>query len=110
MNIIMKWLLTFVLCSLSVSAWSLSLKEAKQAKLVGETPSGYVAVVSSPADKALLTLVNDINKKRKALYQKEAQELGIDLKIVETRAGNLLIKKAKPGEYILNVESEWVLQ
>lgn len=88
----------------ALPAFALELGDAKSNGLVGETSSGYLAVIkpSSEVD----TLVSDINNKRKAYYQKIADKNGISLQAVEVRAGQKAIEKTAPGEFI-NIGGGW---
>lgn len=79
-------------------AHALELGEAKSAGLVGETSSGYLAAVKPSND--VNALVESINSKRKAHYQKIATKNGISLEAVEVRAGQKAIEKTPAGQYI----------
>ena len=83
---------------MALPAFALDLGEAKSAGLVGETSSGYLAMVkpSGEVDK----LVASINSKRKAHYQQIAKKNSISLQAVEVRAGQKAMEKTPAGEYI----------
>lgn len=86
-------------------AYALELKDAKVQGLVGETSSGYLAAVQASGE--VKALVADINKKRKAHYQKIAKKNAISLEAVEVRAGQKAIDKTAAGQYV-NTGSGWV--
>lgn len=92
----------FVFCVVllfSVAAYALGLDEAKQAGLVGEQPTGYVAAVSSRPTLEVKELVNDINRKRQAHYSAISQQTGQALDVVEVLAAKKLLNRVQPGEY-----------
>lgn len=81
-------------------AFAMGLAEAKSIGLVGETPQGYIAAVSTPDD-ATRNLISTVNEKRKARYKRIAQDNGTSLEAVELVAGEKAIRKTRPGHYIL---------
>ena len=90
-----------------LSAWALSLDEAKQSGLVGEDASGYIAAVSTKPSKDVQALVADINAKRRAEYQRIADANGISLSDVEQLAGKKAIEKSPTGDYIRLPGEAW---
>ena len=92
---------------LSLPALALDLGDAKSQGLVGETAEGYLgAVKSSPEVDAL---VENINSKRKAQYQKIADKNKISLQAVEARAGQKAMSKTPAGQFV-NPGSGWQKQ
>ncbi|HET8708640.1 MAG TPA: YdbL family protein [Pseudomonadales bacterium] len=91
----------------SLSAFALTLDEAKQQGLVGEQPSGYLAVVgkSSPDVDAL---VNDINQKRRSAYEGIAKRNGTDVSAVEQLAGKKAIEQTPSGQFVKQASGAWV--
>lgn len=65
-----------VLALASLPALALDLATARTQGLVGETPSGYVAVVDSSSNPPLSELVSSVNAKRKAEYERIAKQNG----------------------------------
>ena len=93
-------------CVMLVSAaWALDLAAAKQSGLVGETPSGYLAVVQ--ANPAAADLVQSINAKRKQEYADIAKRNNIDLKAVEQLAGKKAMDKTPAGQFV-QINGAWV--
>jgi len=89
----------------AAQALALELHDAKSQGLVGETVNGYIgAVKSSPEVNAL---VQDINAKRKAEYERIAKQNGIAISDVEALAGKKAIDKTPPGQYV-NVTGSWM--
>lgn len=104
-NTLGKTISAFVLgVLLSTAAMAVDLDSAKSSGLVGEVSSGYIAAVksSSEVDK----LVESINMKRQAYYQRIADKNGISLRAVEVRAGQKAIEKTPAGA-LINVGEGW---
>ena len=91
---------------LSSSVWAIDLKSAKNQGMVGETPSGYLAVVKNTADAR--TLVAKINNARRNHYQSIASRNGTSLQVVEILAGKKAIAKAASGHYVKSASGSWV--
>ncbi|WP_236075284.1 YdbL family protein [Mariprofundus sp. EBB-1] len=90
--------LTMIVAGAS-SAWSADIRSAKAAGQIGEQLNGYLGVVSSaPAD--VRAMVQDINQKRRAVYQRIASKNGTSLQAVEQMAAKKAINKTPPGQYI----------
>ena len=85
-----------------------SLDEIKKAGWVGERPDGYLGFVKSGAPANVQNLVRSINSRRRAEYQKIANKNKTSLKSVELIIGAKLIKRAGPGEYVMNAAGKWV--
>ena len=86
-------------------AFAMDLQVAKDQGLVGETASGYLAAVTIPSPD-VKALVNDINDRRKAHYQKIAKKNNTPLAMVEAMAGTKAIEKSKPGHHV-KPGTEW---
>lgn len=105
-TIIQKLVSVFALVLLlaSTSAFALDLGQAKAQGLVGETTSGYLAVVvSSPEAEEV---VNIINAQRRAQYQSIAEKNGTSLSAVEALAGQTAIERTSSGQFI-NTGGGW---
>ena len=83
---------------LTSPAMAMDLGAAKSQGLIGETATGYLAIVKPSADAQ--ALVTDINQKRKTHYEKIAKKNGISLQAVEARAGQKAISKTPSGQYV----------
>ena len=89
----------------AAGGYAMDLQSAKKSGLVGETPSGYLAVVkASPEAKSL---VDSVNAKRKQEYQDIAKRNNIALKDVEQLAGKKAIDKTPAGQFV-QVGGKWV--
>ncbi len=85
-----------------------SLGDIKKAGWVGERPDGYLGFVKSGAPGNVQRVVRDINSKRRAEYQKIAKKNKTSLKSVKLNIGAKLIKRARPGEYVMNAAGKWI--
>lgn len=88
-----------------MSAFSLTLGEAKQQGLVGERPDGLLGLVDDSSAKAK-ALVKVINGKRKAAYADIARRNGTKVSVVQNLAGEKAIKKTPAGQFVL-VDGAW---
>ncbi len=85
-----------------------SLGDIKKAGWAGERPDGYLGFVKSGAPGNVQRVVRDINSKRRAEYQKIAKKNKTSRKSVELIIGAKLIKRARPGEYVMNAAGKWI--
>lgn len=82
------------LCLLaSLSVFAIDLDTAKADGLVGERADGYLGAVRGSASAEVRSLIDDINAKRKAQYQRIAAKNSIPLAEVEALAGKKTIEK-----------------
>ncbi|WP_413595450.1 YdbL family protein [Citrobacter youngae] len=91
---------------LSGNVWALTLNEARTQGRVGETLNGYL--VALKADAETQALVNEINKARNASYQQLAESNNIPPDEVAKMAGQKLVARAKPGEYVQGINGKWL--
>lgn len=82
-----------------ISAWALSLDEAKAKGQVGEKASGYLGAVTG-GNAEVQALVSDINQKRKQAYEEIAKRNGTSVNSVESLAGEKAIQNTKPGNMV----------
>ncbi|WP_428946190.1 YdbL family protein [Pantoea sp. FN060301] len=90
---------------LSPSALALTLDEGRQQGRVGETLSGYIAPRAE--DKETQALVEKINQGRRAEYQRIARENRLTTDGVASIAGQKLVERALPGEYVRGINGRW---
>jgi uncharacterized protein YdbL (DUF1318 family) len=89
-------------------AWSLTLEEAKSQGIVGEQPNGYLGVVRSGAAAEVQALVNDVNQKRRQMYEDIARRNSTKLEAVEMLAGKTAIDQTRPGNFVRSPSGQWV--
>ncbi|EMF0719362.1 YdbL family protein [Citrobacter sp. Marseille-Q6884] len=95
-----------ILSLLSANAFALTLNEARTQGRVGETLNGYLVALKTDAQ--TLALVSDINKARSASYQQLAESNNIPVDDVAKMAGQKLVERAKPGEYVQGINGKWL--
>ncbi len=103
-TVVKKLALVVILC-LPLALSALDLSSAKSRGLIGETDSGYVALVGR-SNPSLNQLVKNINDKRKVRYQMIAKKNNVALNIVALQAGKKLVGKAAKGEQI-RISGRW---
>ncbi|MDM9615634.1 YdbL family protein [Kosakonia cowanii] len=87
-------------------AQALTLDEARSQGRVGETLNGYLAPLRQ--DRETLALVERINKARTESYQQLADSNNIPVDDVANMAGQKLVARAKPGEYVRGINGKWL--
>lgn len=98
----------FVLFRLQGSARAEDLAEAKSAGLLGERIDGFVGVVSEDATPEVQALAGEINARRRAEYAAIAERQGVALGVVAQLAGEKLVERAGPGEWVLGADGQWL--
>ena len=93
---------------LPLPSWALTLDEAKTQGVVGEQPNGYLGVVQSGASAEAQALVNDVNQKRRQMYEDIARRNSTKLDAVEMLAGKTAIDNTKPGNFVRRPSGQWV--
>ncbi|MGR5945337.1 YdbL family protein [Enterobacter sp. C4G1] len=98
--------LTLLALGMNVQAATLTLNEARAEGRVGETLSGYIAPLRQDAE--TLALVNQINAARTESYQKLADSNNLPVDEVAKMAGQKLVARAQPGEYVKGINGKWL--
>jgi uncharacterized protein YdbL (DUF1318 family) len=82
------------------------LDDAKRAGHVGEQADGYLGVVpGAPADARVL--VDRINAERATRYGEIAAKTDTSPSAVAALAGQKLLERAAPGEWIRDADGKW---
>ena len=106
-SVLVLTLLLGVLC-LPLPSWGLTLEEAKTQGVVGEQPNGYLGVVQPGASAEVQALVNDVNQKRRHMYEDIARRNSTKLDAVEMLAGKTAIDNTRPGNFVRSPAGQWV--
>ncbi|EDR8925774.1 YdbL family protein, partial [Salmonella enterica subsp. enterica] len=88
------------------SVWALTLDEARTQGRVGETLNGYLVALKNDAETQKLVL--DINHARRASYQQLADSNHLPVDEVAKMAGQKLVERARPGEYVQGINGKWM--
>ncbi len=89
------------------SAGDPEIEAAQQQGVVGERIDGYLGIVSGNVDPALMRKVNEINNKRRALFDQKAQETGTATAQVARISGEKQVERAAKGEYVMRDDGAW---
>ncbi|RGP39593.1 YdbL family protein [Colwellia ponticola] len=101
-----KLALALTVSTLALSAWAISIDEAKDQGLVGEMPNGYLGVVVASSE--VTTLVETVNNKRKDIYLDLARKNKLTMGQVTKLAGEKSLAKTQSGHLIQNADGQWV--
>ena len=82
------------------------LDDAKRAGQVGEQSDGYVGVIPG-APASARALADRINAERAERYGEIAAKTGTSPTAVAALAGQKLIARASPGEWIRDADGKW---
>ncbi|MEM9937302.1 MAG: YdbL family protein [Pseudomonadota bacterium] len=92
------------------SAGDPQIEAAQQQGVVGERIDGYLGVVSGSVDPSLMRKINEINNKRRALYDSLARDTGTTTGQVARVTGEKQIAKAPAGTYVMGADGVWKLK
>ncbi len=81
---------------------------AKAANQIGEKLDGYLGVVDPDTPEKYKKAVEAANERRKGRYGTIAEKRGTTVESVGRQAGEKLISRAKPGEWVESAEGKWV--
>lgn len=84
------------------------LDSARAAGTVGERYDGYAVVRGSGAGADVRALVDDVNAKRRAIYEKRAASEGVSVDQVGRVYAQEIFQAAPAGTYFLTEGGEWV--
>lgn len=98
-------LISMMMVSVDVAASPLT--QPKADGLIGEQANGYVGLVKQNVPADIKKLVNEVNARRKANYQKFAKQGGTSVAEVEKIGGNSAIEKTLRGNYIRDASGSW---
>lgn len=89
-------------------ALAIELDDAKARGLVGEAITGYLAPVETPVSAEVRTLINEVNTRRKAEFERTAAKTNTTLIQVSHRFYELAVKRTRPGHYYQDANGSWV--
>lgn len=92
----------------TASAADPQIEAAIGAGIVGERADGYLGLVKGSADAAVQRKVNEVNVKRRALYERLARETGTTVEAVGAVTGEKQIAKTPSGAYYMGADGQWV--
>jgi len=83
------------------------LAQAKRDGWLGERIDGLVGVVRADTPQNIRALADDINRRRREEYARIAEREGAPVQAVAQLAGERLIERAAPGEWVLGADGNW---
>jgi uncharacterized protein YdbL (DUF1318 family) len=104
-NVFLALLISMMAVSVAVAASPLT--QPKTDGLIGEQANGYIGLVRQDVPADVKKLVNEVNAKRKAGYQKIAAKEGASLSEVEKVGGKTAIEKTLRGNYVRDASGAW---
>jgi len=89
------------------TAWAIDIQSAKDQGLVGEANTGYLAAVGAAPSAEVKALIDDVNRKRKAEFQRTAEKTGATPEQVRVRFYELAVQRTQPGHYYQDASGNW---
>ena len=89
------------------NAWAMDIDSAKALGLVGEANTGYLAAVKTPPSAEVRALINDVNRKRRAEFERTAQRTKATLQQVAYRFYELAVQRTEAGHYYQDADGRW---
>ncbi|AUS65436.1 YdbL family protein [Escherichia albertii] len=96
----------WIISLMSSNVMALTLDEARSQGRVGETLNGYLVALKTDAETQ--TLVKDINEARNRSYQQLAKQNNVSTEDIAKLAGQKLVERAKPGEFVQGINGKWL--
>lgn len=96
----------WIISLMSSNVMALTLDEARSQGRVGETLNGYLVALKT--DVETQTLVKDINEARNRSYQQLAKQNNVSTEDIAKLAGQKLVERAKPGEFVQGINGKWL--
>lgn len=108
MKTLIPAILALLLAMTSPAAFAIDIDEAKAQGLVGETMTGYIAAVKVPPSAEVRALIDEVNTKRKAAFERTASRTNTTLVQVSHRFYELAVERTKAGHYYQDAGGRWV--
>lgn len=93
--------------AITVAVAESPLTQPKADGLIGEQANGYIGLVTNDVPADIRQLVDEVNAKRKAGYQRIATQQGVKLEDVELVGGKEAIEKTLDGNYVKDASGVW---
>lgn len=105
-RIILAMLIGMFAVAVTVASES-PLTQPKADGLIGEQANGYIGLVTNDVPEDIRKLVESVNAKRKAGYEKIAIKQGVPLSEVEKVGANTAFEKTLEGNYVRDANGTW---
>ena len=101
--------LTSIVAAPMAFAGDPQIDAAKDKGVVGEQLDGYLGIVTlQGAEPSLKRKVDEINAKRRALYQRRAAATGVTPAQFATATAEKLISRSAPNHMVVDASGSWV--
>ena len=105
-DLLRQFVATLLLLLAFQAAWAIDIQAAKEQGLVGEANTGYLAAVGTPSAE-VKALIEEVNAKRKAEFERTAEKTGATLVQVRARFYELAVQRTAPGHYYQDASGSW---
>lgn len=99
--------LALAIAAPTASAGDPVIDAAKAAGIVGERADGYLGLVTGEAEASVRRKVNEINAKRRALYERLAEQTGTTVAEVGIITGEKQFAQTVSGHYLMGADGRW---
>ena len=99
--------LAMAIAAPTASAADPVIEAAKAAGVVGERADGYLGLVSGDAEAAVKRRVNEINAKRRALFERLARETSTTVQEVGIITGEKQYAQTASGHFFMGADGRW---
>ncbi|ABL99686.1 YdbL family protein [Shewanella amazonensis] len=101
-----RWIMMTAAALLSFNVFAMDLQQAKSDGFLGEQQNGYLGLIKdNPEARALM---EEVNTKRRAHYEKIAAKNKIATSDVAKLAAEKAIKAADKGHFIQDPSGKWI--
>lgn len=91
----------------SAAAFAGPLDDARAAGWLGERPDGYVGLVDPNAPASAKALMDDVNAKRRALYEQRAAASGVRLSDYQVIVAKEIFDSLPSGVHVMGTGGSW---
>jgi len=103
-----KLIFALLICVVTMAiAVASELTKPKADGLIGEQANGYIGLVTDDVPADIRRLVDEVNARRKAGYQRIADREGTALSEVEKVGGKTAFEKTLKGNYFRDASGTW---
>jgi uncharacterized protein YdbL (DUF1318 family) len=105
----MKNILLLLSLLMTTSVFAIDFQTARSKGIIGELPTGYVAVVKGEANEEIALIIKTINEKRTAKFQEISTKTGADsVGSVGVMVHKKILKSLAEGIFYKNESGSWV--
>ena len=102
-----KMLALLTLLITTQMAWAIDIGSAKSQGLVGEANSGFLAALKPSPSAEVRSLIDDVNRRRKAEFEATAKKTGATYDQVRARFYQLAVERTASGHYYQDPSGRW---